>query len=246
MDRFTPEQRTILGASLTLSAAVGVFAIAFGVLAVSAGASIVQTCALSIFTFTGASQLSAVGVIATGGSASAAVGGALLLAARNAVYGLALAPHFRDSVGKRLVTAQFVIDETTAMTSAAPDQRSKDWAFWSCALMLFACWNLGTLIGALAGSSIDPRTFGLDAAFPVVFVAMVAPHLSTRNGRRAALTGAAVTIVLTPFLPIGLPILLSSVGVLAGLVSHRGPEVPGGQVVPGGDVVPGGPDGTAP
>ncbi|MFM9133774.1 MAG: branched-chain amino acid ABC transporter permease, partial [Actinomycetota bacterium] len=107
------------------------------------------------------------------------------------------------------------------------DQRSKDWAFWSCALMLFACWNLGTLIGALAGSSIDPQTFGLDAAFPVVVVAMVAPHLSTRNGRRAALTGAAVTIVLTPFLPIGLPILLSSVGVLVGLLPHADAGTPG-------------------
>ena len=85
MARFTPEQRKILSASLTLSAAVGIFAIAYGVLAVSAGASVLQTCALSVFTFTGASQLSAVGVIATGGSASAAIGGALMLAARNGI-----------------------------------------------------------------------------------------------------------------------------------------------------------------
>jgi predicted branched-subunit amino acid permease len=83
------------------------------------------------------------------------------------------------------------------------------------------------LIGALAGSSIDPETFGLDAAFPVVFVAMVAPHLATRSGRRAALIGAAVTIVLTPFLPVGLPILLSSVGVFVGLLPHAGEDAAG-------------------
>jgi 4-azaleucine resistance transporter AzlC len=177
--------------------------------------------------FTGASQFSAVSVISAGGSVASAVSGGLLLAARNGVYGLALSPSIKGSLARRMLAAQFVIDETTAMTSAAPDQRSKDWAFWSCAVMLFACWNLGTLVGALAGSSIDPETFGLDAAFPVVFVAMVAPHLATRSGRRAALIGAAVTIVLTPFLPIGLPILLSSVGVFVGLLPRDDAGMPG-------------------
>jgi len=66
----------------------------------------------------------------------------------------------------------------------------------------------------------------------VVFVAMVAPHLASRNGRRAAVIGATITLVLTPFLPIGLPILLSSVGVFVGLVTsdEDGPSVRPGTV----------------
>lgn len=225
--RVPHDLRDIVRASVVIGVASGIYAVSFGVLSVSAGASVLQTCLLSLLVFTGASQFSAVSVISAGGSVASAVSGGLLLAARNGVYGLALAPSIKGSLARRMLAAQFVIDETTAMTSAAPDQRSKDWAFWSCAVMLFACWNLGTLIGALAGSSIDPETFGLDAAFPVVFVAMVAPHLATRSGRRAALTGAAVTIVLTPFLPIGLPILLSSVGVFVGLLPHDDAGMPG-------------------
>lgn len=213
--------REVVRASIVIGIASGIYAISFGVLSVSAGASMLQTCLLSLLVFTGASQFSAVSVISAGGSVASAVSGGLLLAARNCVYGLALSPSIKGSLAKRMLAAQFVIDETTAMTSAAPDQRSKDWAFWSCALMLFICWNIGTLIGALAGSSIDPKTFGLDAAFPVVFVAMVAPHLTTRSGRRAAAIGATVTIALTPFLPIGLPILLSAVGVFVGLLPHQ-------------------------
>ncbi len=215
------DMRDVVRASVVIGVASGIYAISFGVLSVSAGGSVLQTCLLSLLVFTGASQFSAVSVISAGGSVASAVSGGLLLAARNGVYGLALSPSIRGSLTKRMLAAQFVIDETTAMTSAAPDQRAKDWAFWSCAVMLFTCWNLGTLIGALAGSSIDPETFGLDAAFPVVFVAMVAPHLATRSGRRAAVIGATVTLVLTPFLPIGLPILLSSVGVFVGLVAHE-------------------------
>ena len=225
--RVPHDLRDVVRASVVIGVASGIYAVSFGVLSVSAGASVLQTCLLSLLVFTGASQFSAVSVISAGGSVASAVSGGLLLAARNGVYGLALSPSIKGSLARRMLAAQFVIDETTAMTSAAPDQRSKDWAFWSCAVMLFACWNLGTLVGALAGSSIDPETFGLDAAFPVVFVAMVAPHLATRSGRRAALTGAAVTIVLTPFLPIGLPILLSSVGVFVGLLPRDDAGMPG-------------------
>jgi len=227
LPRVPSDLRDVVRASVVIGVASGIYAVSFGVLSVSAGASVLQTCLLSLLVFTGASQFSAVSVISAGGSVASAVSGGLLLAARNGVYGLALSPSVKGSLARRMLAAQFVIDETTAMTSAATDQRSKDWAFWSCAVMLFGCWNLGTLVGALAGSSIDPETFGLDAAFPVVFVAMVAPHLATRSGRRAALIGAAVTIVLTPFLPIGLPILLSSVGVFVGLLPHDDAGTPG-------------------
>lgn len=229
LPRVPHDLRDVVRASVVIGVASGIYAVSFGVLSVSAGASVLQTCLLSLLVFTGASQFSAVSVISAGGSVASAVSGGLLLAARNGVYGLALSPSVKGSLARRMLAAQFVIDETTAMTSAAPDQRSKDWAFWSCAVMLFGCWNLGTLVGALAGSSIDPETFGLDAAFPVVFVAMAAPHLATRSGRRAAFIGAAVTIVLTPFLPVGLPILLASVGVFVGLLPHQDTGTPGHQ-----------------
>jgi 4-azaleucine resistance transporter AzlC len=217
LSRFTTEQRDILSASLTLSTAVGVFAIAFGVLSVSAGASVAQTCALSLLTFTGASQFSAVGVIAGGGSPSAAVGGALMLAARNAIYGLAVAPHMKGSLGKRLVTAHFVIDETTAMMSAQNNPERRRFAFWWTAIPLFVLWNLGTLVGALLGNSLDASAFGLDVAFSAGFVAMLAPHLARRRGRQAAALGAVICLVLIPFVPVGLPILASGLAIFIGV-----------------------------
>ena len=85
-----PELRRVVVSSLTLGAAVGVFALSFGVASVSAGASVWQTCALSLFVFTGASQFSAMSVVGAGGSLVAAFGGAVLLAARN----LFMAWHF--------------------------------------------------------------------------------------------------------------------------------------------------------
>lgn len=209
--------RSVVVSSLTLSGAVGVFGISFGVLSVSAGASVAQTCALSLFTFTGASQLSAMSVIATGGTVGAALSGALLLSARNFVYGLALAPIIKGSLRTRLLAAHFVIDETTAMTTAQSEPRLRKIAFWTTALALFSFWNLGTFIGALLGNGIDPQKYGLDVAFTAAFVAMLAPHLRSSKGRQAAALGALICLVLIPSAPIGLPILAAGLAVFIGL-----------------------------
>jgi len=212
-------------ACLTLSGAVGVFGFSFGVGSVVAGASVWQTCALSLFVFTGASQFSAMSVIGAGGSLGSALGGALLLAARNGVYGLTMSRRLDGSLGRRLLAAQLTIDETTAMALAQPSRREQQIAFWLTGLALYAFWNLGTLVGALTGRAIDPQTFGLDAAFPAGFVAMVWPLLSDRRARLAAAIGTAVFVATVSFLPVGVPILLSVVGVLVGVQRPVPPPV---------------------
>jgi 4-azaleucine resistance transporter AzlC len=204
-------------ASVTLGAAVGVFAIAFGVGAVAAGGSVLQTCVMSLLVFTGASQFTAVSVVASGGTTAAALGSAMILAARNGVYGLALSRVVGGSLATRLLAAQLVIDESTAMATAQSEPRTRRTAFWVTGLAIYACWNLGTLVGAVAGSAIDPERWGLDAAFPAGFVAMVAPHLRSRRGLLAGLIGATTCLVLIPFTPVGVPILCATVGVLVGM-----------------------------
>jgi 4-azaleucine resistance transporter AzlC len=226
--------RPLLAACLTLSLAVGVFGVSFGVGAVSSGATVAQTCALSLLVFTGASQFSAVSVIGAGGSVGAALGGALLLAARNGVYGLAMAKRLPGPLGLRLLAAQLTIDETTAMSAAQPDPHAQKVAFWFTGVTLYSFWNVGTLIGALAGSAIDPQTFGLDAAFPAGFVAMVWPLLRHRRSAVAAALGAAICLVLIPHTPIGVPILCASLAVLVGLA----PLAEGADPIPSGDPAP--------
>lgn len=212
-----PRVRQVAAASATLGLAVGVFAISFGVAAVSAGATVAQTCAMSLLVFTGASQFSAVSVIGSGGSAAAAFGGAAVLAARNGVYGLAMAPHLIGRLPTRLVAAQITIDESTAMAAAQDDALHRRAAFWITGGSVYLFWNLGTLLGALLGTSIDPATFGLDAAVPAAFVAILFPLLRERVPAKAAITGALVCLLLIPIVPVGVPILCATVGVLFGV-----------------------------
>jgi 4-azaleucine resistance transporter AzlC len=209
--------RSVVVASATLGAVVGVFGIVFGVGAVSAGGSVMQACAMSLLVFTGASQFTAVSVIDGGGTTGSALSGAMLLAARNGVYGLTMSRHLSGGVGRRLIAAQITIDESTAMATAQDSPSHRRMAFWITGGSVYLFWNLGTLVGALAGAAIDPTTFGLDAAFPAGFVAMVAPQFRTPAGRRAGLLGGLICLVTIPFVPVGLSILCAGLAVLVGV-----------------------------
>ncbi len=209
--------------AIALGAAVGVFGVSFGVLAVAAGLSVPKACAMSLLVFTGASQFAAVGVVASGGPVGTALGSALLLAARNAAYGLVLAPRLGGGRSRRFLAAHLTIDESAAMAAAQSDGGHARGAFWWTGFAVFAFWNLGTLVGALAGTAIgDPRSLGLDAAFPAGFVVLVAPHLRYRQGRIAAAAGGLLALVLVPLTPAGTPILAASLGILPALLFARG------------------------
>jgi predicted branched-subunit amino acid permease len=81
--------------------------------------------------------------------------------------------------------------------------------------LLFATWNIGVLAGVFAGRLIgDPNTFGLDAASPVVLLALVLPSLRDTGTLRAALLGGVLALASTPFLPAGVPVAVALVGLL--------------------------------
>src|SRR4051794_3299835 len=161
----------LLRDALSIGVATGVYAVSFGVLSVAAGFSVAQTCVMSLVAFTGASQFTFVSVMGAGGGITAALPPAVLLAARNGIYALSLGTVLRAGRWRRALDAHLVIDESTAMAHAQRDPTDRRRGFLLTALAIFACWNAGTLAGALAGGVLgDPRSFGLDAIFPAVFL----------------------------------------------------------------------------
>jgi 4-azaleucine resistance transporter AzlC len=213
----------IASRALGIGVAVGVYGISFGVLAVASGLSPAQACVMSMLVFTGASQFAFVGVLAAGGGALAAMGPAVMLAVRNAAYGLSLASILPPRLRDRALAAHLVIDETTAMARSQPDAESARSAFLATGVSVWLFWNLGTLVGALAGGGIgDPRTLGLDAMFPAAFLALLAPQLRRPGAPVAAVAGAVVALALVPFAPAGVPIVAALAGVAPGALVGKG------------------------
>jgi 4-azaleucine resistance transporter AzlC len=200
---------------LGVGVAVGAYGFAFGAASVAAGLSVLQTCLLSLLAFTGGTQFAVVGVVAGGGTVAAALASGLLLGSRNTLYAMRLAPLLRVRGVRRLVAALGTIDESTAMAVAQPEPDLARVAFWWTFGGVFTFWNLSTLLGALAGSVIDPTTVGLDAVVPAAFLALLAPRL--RAGaieKRIAVTGAAIAAVLIPLTPPGVPVLAACAALL--------------------------------
>jgi predicted branched-subunit amino acid permease len=84
------------------------------------------------------------------------------------------------------------------------------------------CWNAGTLGGALAGGALgDARSLGMDAIFPAVFLALLAPQLRNRAIVRAAAAGALIAAALLPVAPAGMPIMASVLAAVP-ILRHRG------------------------
>jgi predicted branched-subunit amino acid permease len=186
--------------------AVGAFGLSYGAIAVASGFTVLQTCALSALMFTGASQFALVGVIGGGGSVVAGALTALLLGGRNALYGLRLSSLLDVRGVRRAVAAQLVIDESAAMGIA----RGRA-GFWATGLAVFACWNVGTAAGALGGEALShPSAFGLDAAAPAAFLALLAPRLAGRSARTTALAAAAAALIAAQLTPAGVPVLVAA------------------------------------
>jgi predicted branched-subunit amino acid permease len=218
--------------ALGLGLAVGLYGVAFGAAAVSAGLAPWQAVTLSLLMFTGASQFALVGVLGAGGSALAAVGSALLLGTRNTVYGVRLVPLLAPrGVLRRLATAHWVIDETTALAVAAPDRGLARLAFLVGGGSIFCMWNATTLVGALgAGALGGTAQAALDAVVPAAFLALLWPRLGggfpeAGVQRRVALGGAVVALALTPFVPPGVQVVAAVVAVaLAGRPRRAGED----------------------
>jgi predicted branched-subunit amino acid permease len=219
-------RREVLRYSLSLGVPVGAYGISFGAVAVAAGLSVPQACALSVLAFTGGSQFAFVGVVGGGGAPLAGMASALLLGARNSFYAVRMTSLLRVRGVRRLVGAWMTIDESTAVATAQRDEPGARLGFWLTGATIFVCWNLATLVGAVAGQRLgDPQTYGLDAVAPAAFLAFLWPRLTGRDGGRGRLVAAAaaaIALVTSLVLPAGLPVLLAAApAVWAGVRATR-------------------------
>lgn len=210
--------RSTIRDSLSVSLTVGAYGVAFGAASVAAGFSVLQTCLLSLLTFSGASQFAIVGVIGSGGSALAGIATASLLGIRNGLYGLRMAPIMKVRGIKRLLAAHVTIDESTgvALSQETLGEDAMRAGFWLTGFGVFVFWNLFTLAGALGAQTMgNPATWGLDAAVPAAFLGLVWPRLTSMSDRILAVAAMALSIALTPFVPAGLPIIATAFLALA-------------------------------
>jgi 4-azaleucine resistance transporter AzlC len=205
-----------LTAAAPLSVLVILFGLSFGVLASSAGMDGLAATVFSATTFAGAAQFAAISVLASGGTAIAAILTAALLNARYAPMSIAVAHLFRGSPPRRLVEGQLIVDESWALAGRGGTFRRP--VLLGAGLLLYVLWVSSTAAGTIVGDRLgDPADYGVDAAFPALFVGLAIPYLRSRRNRLAAAAGALIVLALLPWAPAGLPLVAATAACLLGL-----------------------------
>ena len=200
--------------------AVFVFAISFGVLARAAHLPSWLIILMSAVVFSGSAQFAAVGTLVAGGGVVAAFLAASLVNLRYLALGAAVAPVLPGGRLRRMLLGQLIVDESYALgvgagTAGRPEPRT----MLLSGALLWLAWLSGTVAGALMGPIFsDPKELGLDAAFPVAFLALLWPLLRSRRLVLAAVGGAVVALLMAPFTPPGIPLLGAAI---AGLLLWR-------------------------
>ena len=197
-----------------------VIGMSFGILARDAGMGVVAPIVMSLTTFAGSAQMAAAGVMNDGGAVAAAVVAAILLNLRYVAIGVSVAPSLRGRRVRRLAESQLATDESWAISQdGGRVDRSR---LIGAGLVLLLAWNAGTVAGVFGGSVLgDPATYGLDAMFPALFLALLVGQLGTAQARVAAVTGALIALVLTPLAPPGVPIVAAAAAALVALRPER-------------------------
>jgi predicted branched-subunit amino acid permease len=194
------------GAVLVLPAlpSVVVLGLVFGALSAQSGLSLLESAAMSVFVFAGASQLSALELwqtplpIFTIIAVTAAVNSRLLL------MGAALRPWFRGLPPAQLYgSLAMIVDMTWATALRYRAEGGNDAAvLLGGSLGMIVLWVGATGAGHALGSVIrDPAAYGFDLIVPIFFTAIL---VTLWRGRREAApwaVAAATALVVSALLP---------------------------------------------
>jgi 4-azaleucine resistance transporter AzlC len=187
----------IIGALSFTASGIGV-GIVYGLAARTAGLSVVEAFAMSLFVNAGAAQFAAVGLIAQGASWPTIVLFTALLNARHLLYSVTLAPWLtgRRRI-ERAAMAHVLTDETFGLSVAHFLRlgRADVWGYWVAASLDITPWSLATVVGVLGGQVIpDPVVLGLDVMFPAAMGGLAAGLITGRRELVAAVAGVAIAL----------------------------------------------------
>ena len=215
-DPAAPRIRDGVRIALPLAPGPVLFGLAFGVFAETAGMSAPAAVVMSATTFAGAAQFAAASVLEAGGTAVAAIAAAALLNARYVGMGVAVASIFPGGRLRRLFESQAIVDESWALSGRSG---RFEWPILvGAGMLLYVLWVSSTTLGTILGSTLaDPESIGLDAAFAALFLGLAAPYVRGRRAVAASILAAAITLVLLPLAPAGLPFVAAAAACLLGL-----------------------------
>lgn len=220
--------------------AAGPFGALYAIQARLAGLSLLETQAMSLFVFAGASQFTAVTLLLGGAGPLSIVLTTLIVNLRHSLLAASIAPYLRDvGVLGRAWLAFQLTDESYALSIKRFQEGSgsADYLLGT-NLSMYLCWQASTFLGYVAGAALpDPAQYGLDLIFPLTFLGLLVPMLRDRPAWATMIGAAALALAGRALLPGYWYLLLAGIGgsLIGALVAGGEPPVAGntGTIGPG-------------
>ena len=219
-----------LRASLPLALPIAAVGMSFGILA-SPLLGAIPSILMSAVVWSGTAQFAALSILTSGGGLALAASAALLANTRFLPMGFAIAPSMTGGPLRRLLTGALLADASFVIGHRAGGRFDITALAWA-APVQYVAWVGGTIAGVAGAEAIgDPSRWGLDVFFPVFYLSLLLPELFPEQAPRSmrpiivAALAAAITLLLTPVTPPGVPVLVAAAAALLGL--RAPPESPG-------------------
>ena len=228
------------GAKKSLPVIIGMVpsAMAFGILAKTAGLSIWESLFMSAVVFAGASQFAALNMLMIGVSMADILITTALLNARHIMMGSSISQRMERGINpfEKFALFFFLTDESFSIASLQEAEIVAPGFLWGVQLPIFLTWNVLTLCGYI-GTAFLPRDLqsSMGIAIYALFLAIIIP--AARKSRAALIvTLSAMTLsALLKWLPLiaqlnrGLAIIISAgaAAVIGALLFPTGKEARG-------------------
>lgn len=193
---------------LAVGATVILFGVSYGVLAAEAGLDLLQTLATSTLIMAGAVQFSAIGALAAGATPLAAAIAGTVVTARYIPLGLLAGTVLRPRIDARgLLDLHVMTDQSVMLGRSGRNTNERARRYREAGIVMISTWLAGTAVGHIASGlalPVDPAAIGLDAAYPALFMTLLAPDL--RSDRRTVLVaavGVAIAVPTVALAPVG-------------------------------------------
>lgn len=195
------------------------FAILFGIIGTEAGLDIAEVMGFSVLVIAGASQFTAVQLMAEGAPMLIVLLASLAVNLRMAMYSASLTPYLGAlPLWKRALAAYFLVDQSY-LVSVNTYERNPEMPlparfayFMGTVTPIAPFWYGGTWAGASLGTAL-PDWLAIDFAIPLTFIAMIAPALRTLAHVVAALVSVLVALALAS-LPYSLGLLAAALAAM--------------------------------
>ena len=177
-------------------------AITFAIMAVGAGLTSLETVAMSVFVFAGASQIMAAQMLAENGSMLAIITTTFVLNLRHIIMSTCVFKKMKKSnIFIRILCAFGVTDETFALFTTEDDEKSDGMFMLGLVTVTYLSWIIGTVIGVFIQNALPEnlsQSFGI--ALYALFLALIVPDVIK-----------SLKLFITVLVTVGMNILLTQI-----------------------------------